>query len=43
MGTENQKKYCLSKVRNVEWDSKRKCLNVHYDDTWWKYDDNGWY
>lgn len=40
-GTSNQKKYALENVRNVEWDGKKDCLKVYYDDEWWHYDERG--
>lgn len=44
MGTENQKNYCLSKVKNVEWDENEQTINVYYEDIWWHYDQDGnWY
>jgi hypothetical protein len=44
MGQENQKKYCLSKIRNIVWDENEQTVNVYYDDNWWHYDKNGnWY
>ncbi|MEH7392437.1 hypothetical protein [Bacillus sp. JJ1474] len=44
MGSELQKKYCLSKVKDVVWDKQEDCLKVYYDDTWWHYDKSGrWY
>jgi len=44
MGTENQKKYARTKVKNVVWDYKDDCLKVYYEDIWWHYTKKGeWY
>lgn len=44
MGLENQKKYCLSKIKNIEWDSNDNCIKVYYEDNWWHYTkDETWY
>jgi hypothetical protein len=44
MGAQNQKKYSLSKVKNVQWDQQENCIKVYYEDSWWHYTkDHMWY
>ncbi|WP_410989188.1 hypothetical protein [Bacillus cereus] len=43
-GTENQKKYALENIINIQYDKEKDTLIVYYDDIWWHYNRHGdWY
>jgi hypothetical protein len=44
MKTEEQRKYLLTAVTNVEWVEEDNCLHIHFEDEWWHYSTSGtWY